>query len=638
MKKKMAKILAVVLAVSLLFSGCGFVDSAQELGRFIRRTIEGVLSDVTTEAESEWEPDIEKPTEKPTEPEPSADPAAPTETAEEPTRETDEPVPAEDNEEFLAFTDSIYAHFLKDDTLDIHFCLVHPEAYGLSTSPARISGFDYDEDYVEEYRAYLDEIEDGLTEFDYDTLSEEEQMIYDSLTWFIETERSGLGLELYYEPLGPNTGLQAELPVTFAEYAFYTESDIQDYLDLCALLPDFFRDLLDFEQAKKDAGLFMPDELLDDVIDQCESFLDGREDSFLYASFENRLNDLGITGADKDAYMKKNEDAVDAIYDAYELLIEGLKKMGDNDIELAGISRLPKGKEYYKYLVRENVGTDRTPEEMIDLLEETIDDAIDTMMECYTENFLVDEEVDEMEYPSTDPSLIMQILIEKSAKDYPKLEDVDYRIKYVDESLRDYLSPAFYFLPPFDDSSINNIYINAEKGEEDEDIFITLAHEGYPGHLYQTNYLKDHSNYAIRQLLEPTGYSEGWAKYVEFDAYNFIDGISDAAAKLLSANALATICIHARVDIGIHYEGWDIDDVEEYVDLYFNSARDVAEWMMDYIAGDPGGYLDYAVGAAEILRLRKIAESKGMDARTFHEKMLSGGGAPFPVIEERYFK
>ena len=629
MKKKIAKLLALVLAVSLVFSGCRFVDSAWQLGRRIRRAIDGGRPEATTEAEADWSQDAGEPAESGTE--------SPAESTVEPTAETDETAPVEDNEEFLAFTNGIYAHLLSDDTLDIHFCLVHPEAYGLSTSPARISGFDYDEESVEEYRAYLDEIEDGLTGFDYESLSDEEQLIYDSLVWFIETERSGLGLELYYEPLGPNTGLQAELPVTFAEYTFYTESDIQDYLDLCALLPDFFQELLDFEQAKKDAGLFMPDELLDDVIDQCDSFLDGREDSFLYSSFENRLNDLGITGADKDAYMEKNEDAVAAIYDAYQLLSDGLKKMGDNGIELAGISRLPKGKEYYEYLVRSNVGSDRTPDEMIELLENAIDDAIDTMMACYNEDYFVDEELDEMEYPSTDPSLIMQMLIEKSTKDYPELEDVDYRIKYVDESLRDYLSPAFYFVAPFDDSSINNIYINAEKGEEDEDIFITLAHEGYPGHLYQTNYLKDHSDYAIRQLLEPTGYSEGWAKYVEFDAYNFIDGISDTAAKLLSANAFATICIHARVDLGIHYEGWDLDDVESYVDQYFNGAREVAEWMMDYIAGDPGGYLDYAVGSAEIYELKKIAQSQGMDPRTFNEKILSGAGAPFHVIEERYF-
>lgn len=629
MKKKLCTALALLLCVSLLLSGCGLYDGVYKLTRWVDQILNG-----ETHADDE--------TVKPTRPEKPTQESGEQET-DKPTRETDPEEETQEteysfHEDFKDFTEEVYGHFIGEDTLNVHFFLVHPEDYGLSTAPVRWSNIEYGEEAVEEFRAYLDEIEDGLQEFDYEELTEEEQLIYDSLGYFIETERMGLGLELYYEPLGPNTGLQAELPVTLSEYAFYTKQDIDEYLELCLQLPDYFRNILDFEKAKKDAGLFMQDALLNDVIDQCDSFIKGEEDSFLYASFERRLDTLSVSGDERTAYIEKNKEAIAAVYDAYELLRDGLKKLGGDDSELAGLARLPEGKAYYEYLVRSGVGSGRTPDEMIDLMEDTIDGAIQTLQSCYQKDYFVEQEVDSMSYPSTDPALIMRMLIEKSQADFPALSDVDYRINYVDASLRDYLSPAFYFIAPFDDDSTNNIYINAEKGQEDEDIFIVLAHEGYPGHLYQTNYLKDHSVYVIRQFLEPTGYSEGWAKYVEFMAYDFIDDISETAAEYLRANALATICIHARVDLGIHYEGWDLDDIEDYVGQYFNDSREVAEWMMSYISGDPGGYLDYAVGVAEIYGLLNEADKSGdYDLYEFHERLLDLAGAPFPVIEKYMF-
>ncbi|MFQ9895555.1 MAG: DUF885 family protein [Lachnospira sp.] len=72
----------------------------------------------------------------------------------------------------------------------------------------------------------------------------------------------------------------------------------------------------------------------------------------------------------------------------------------------------------------------------------------------------------------------------------PQGPDVSYDIKYITEALQDSVSPAMYFLPQLDNLNINSIYINP-KGTRCSQLYPTLAHEGYPGHLYQTTYFAD---------------------------------------------------------------------------------------------------------------------------------------------------
>ena len=58
---------------------------------------------------------------------------------------------------------------------------------------------------------------------------------------------------------------------------------------------------------------------------------------------------------------------------------------------------------------------------------------------------------------------------------------------------KDFLSPAFYLTPPLDTGSPNVIYINRATSHSNLELFTTLSHEGFPGHLYQTVFSEGHS-------------------------------------------------------------------------------------------------------------------------------------------------
>lgn len=98
--------------------------------------------------------------------------------------------------------------------------------------------------------------------------------------------------------------------------------------------------------------------------------------------------------------------------------------------------------------------------------------------------------------------------------------------------MEDYLSPAFYLTPPLDTGTPNVIYINRSGRHSGPELVSTLAHEGFPGHLYQTTSFASCQPEDIRYLISCGGYVEGWATYVESCLPSYADNfIKDSDAK-----------------------------------------------------------------------------------------------------------
>ena len=85
------------------------------------------------------------------------------------------------------------------------------------------------------------------------------------------------------------------------------------------------------------------------------------------------------------------------------------------------------------------------------------------------------------------------------------------------------------------------IYINNGSVSSSEDLYTTLAHEGYPGHLYQNVYFLSNCTSPVRTVLSFGSYVEGWATYVENYAYTTDNGLSPELGQLLAYNASSTL-------------------------------------------------------------------------------------------------
>ena len=82
------------------------------------------------------------------------------------------------------------------------------------------------------------------------------------------------------------------------------------------------------------------------------------------------------------------------------------------------------------------------------------------------------------------PVSILKQLEEGIKKCFPEPPKTNVDVKYVPKAMEAHLSPAFYMIPAIDDYQDNVIYVNQAHMGNTLTLYTTLAHEGYPGHLY----------------------------------------------------------------------------------------------------------------------------------------------------------
>lgn len=542
-------------------------------------------------------------------------------------------IPTNSNTAFQNFTRNLFKQDVVSTTIGLHYTLQNPESYGIEKIPITYGSFDVNEaaSYaaIENCRAVLDK-------FSYNTLSKENQITYDVLSSYLATAKKGIPYALYEEPLSPVTGIQAQLPVLLAEYQFFSSKDIETYLALLKTTPEYFDSLIQFEQKKSDAGLFMADYTVDSILEQCNAFLAMGNKNYLLSTFEERLSKMkNLTEKQKQHYITQNQEILSKfILPSYEQLVSALTTLKGSGKNAKGLCNLPNGKNYYAYLVSRDTGSSDSVETIQKRIYTQISSDLIDMQTVAANNPTLSKETATNYYIS--PSDIIQNL-ERTIKDtFPKPANVTTEIKYVPKALEPYLSPAFYMIPSIDNTSENVIYINQAHTMENIRLFTTLAHEGYPGHLYQTTYYASTNPDPLRNLLNFSGYVEGWATYAEMCSY-YLSSLEKAHATLLQKNSSILLGLYSAADIGIHYDNWTLTQTIQFFTSYGIKDENTIREIYELIISDPANYLKYYVGYLEILDLKKETLKKKKETfsqKQFHKAILDIGPAPFEVIKK----
>lgn len=544
-------------------------------------------------------------------------------------------IPTNANTAFQNFTLNLFQQEVAANTINLHYSLQEPEKYGIIDAPITFGSMDVNESAA---RASIENVETALHKFSYNTLSSENQLTYDILSYYFEHAKKDLDYYLYAEPLSPVTGIHAQLPVLLAEYPFHDGEDVKTYLALLETLPDYFASIVRFEKQKATDGLFMCDNLVDEVVSQCNAFIAMGEDNYLLSTFEERIDALSdLSSEERARYLKQNKQLLTtAILPSYENLATELTALKGNSKTLQGLCHYPKGKEYYAHLAAMETGSKRTISELKVLIQSQLaQDILDMQSVLNAHPDLLEQTTAISESPDT----ILKNLEGKITTAFPAAAAVNVEVKYVPSALEQYLSPAFYLIPSIDNYNENVIYINQAYSMDDIHLFTTLAHEGYPGHLYQTTYYANTDPDPIRTMLNFTGYVEGWATYAEMCSY-YISSLEKPHATLLQKNNSIILGLYAYADIGIHYDGWTLEDTTSFFNSYGITDETALHEIYALIVGDPANYIAYHVGYLEILELKKEMVTKKGNAfsqKEFHQKLLEIGPAPFEIVE-KYMK
>lgn len=540
--------------------------------------------------------------------------------------------PESENETFTEFTHGLFCQEVTSSTISLHYTLENPAAYGLENAPISYGTLSTD---ITQTSASIENYRSALHSFDFDQLSSENQLTYKILDYYLETSASSVNYLLYQEPLSPTIGIHAQLPVLLSEFQFNTSDDVDTYLQLLEATDTYFQSIIDFENEKSEEGLFMADYQAEEVISQCNAFLNMKENNYLYSTFSERINALDdLSSSEKETYISTNKKIIETkIFPCYEYLIESLETLMGTGVNQKGLCYLPEGKAYYEYLVRQTVG---------------VSDSISTLQNR-TKNQILDDlsAMEEIIFPtsatdtpsvldSATPASLLNDLKTKTAKAFPEIPSVTTDIKYVPTDMQDALSPAFYMIPAIDNYENNVIYINQGQIFDSLSLYTTLAHEGYPGHLYQTVYFHSQNPDPVRSILDFGGYVEGWATYTEMMSY-YMAPISEMEATLLQKNNSLILGLYAYADMGIHYDGWSQSELNNFFSTYGISDPLVLESIYHLIIGTPANYLKYYLGYLEIYDLKKeiAGELKNEFSQIdFHEAVLEVGPAPFDIVKE----
>lgn len=534
------------------------------------------------------------------------------------------------NRQFRQFTKQLFCQELSANTISLHYTLKNPKEYDIRENEVTFGTFPTDNKNL---LAAVENLEEVLKTFDYNKLYVENSLTYDVLKCYLNMTERDAEYILYDEPMGLVSGVQTQLPVILSEYPFYEQSDVDTYLQLMKTIPEYFASLLKFEQKKSKAGLFMSDKMAEQVIEQCKAFRDMGENNYLYSTFAERVWTVtSLSDKQKSDYIQKNARMMKAyVLPAYDNLICTIEKLKGSGKNEQGLCYLPKGKDYYEQVVEALTGSTRSVEEIRDMTRRQMTEDLEAMERVMK----ISEKEVNASIPQN-PTSILQDLQTKITTSFPELPDTTYEVKYVPKAMQEHLSPAFYMIPAIDAYNENVIYVNEAQIGNTMALFTTLAHEGYPGHLYQTVYFANTNPDPIRTILNFGGYVEGWATYAEMCSY-YLAPLTKDQATLLQKNSSIVLGLYTLADIGIHYDGWSREDAIAFYKKYGIGDEDNINRIYDLILGSPGNYLKYYVGYVEFLELKKDwVKEYGSQAsqKEFHKAVLDVGPAPFKVVEK----
>lgn len=556
-----------------------------------------------------------------------------------------------EQQEFEQYLDDYFKDVVTDDTLTYNYTIRDGVDYGLEEPEVTLGDPGMTAEEIGQDKEEFEGWVKKLDAIDRSCLTEDQKLTYDVLDEYFEVSAGIFDNVYLYEPFSPMRGLQANIATNFTDYRFDDKGDVERYIELLGQIPDYFAEYLDFEQEKSEKGYFMSDAVCDKVISQCKDFVADKENHFMVTTFNDNIDALDfLTDEEKAEYKEANKQAVvNSLLPAFEnvaAVLSGLKGTGTND---GGICNYDGGKEYYEYLLKNFAGTAKSPEEVIDMLDTELQKLMVSLYQYYLGNqaayeyFAANYDSIFAETDQMTASEMVDKMMETASEHYPDAGTINYKAEALDKNLETIMDDvlAYYMAPAIDDPDNNLIRVN---GLHTDGMWTTLAHEGYPGHMLQNAYYMSTDPEPVRTLMNFLGYKEGWAMYACYDSLYYYEyeepEYGDTIAALYQLNDEMSYLMMGRVDLGINYEGWTLQDTADYLTKNGMDGS-AAQELYTTMVGDPAVYQSYSTGYYEMKELRDYAEEKmgdDFDLKTFNTIILETGPCQFDILKEQVDK
>lgn len=564
--------------------------------------------------------------------------------------------------DFRKITEKLLVQNLEDNSLLAHFLITDPKKAGMDeTISMPLYSPEKEQEQIEETKALYEQ----LNALDLKETDLKGMLLRDSLSFYLSHTIKLSEYQYFEEPFSPYSGVQNELPILLTEFSLEDKADVEEYLQILALIPDYLGGLCQYEKEKAQKGMFMADSTADKVIASLDHFCSlGDVDNPFLITFESKLKALlqsgDITEEEYRYYIDENQRLVTTVLlPAYEKTGDSLTllKSGERKAEQKGLCAYEGGRQYYEIYVSTILGEDiNIPALKNAFSRQLMSDftELNKILESNPQYFirLMGNEAAGDPLRSLTPEQCIDILKQQISGDFPAPDEktYPYALKDVSAAMEDYTNPAYYFTPPVDDPTRNVIYINRSQTPEGISLFTTLAHEGFPGHLYQSvttaKALASANLPSLSGVASFNGYTEGYATYVEFLSYDYA---KKAAAELTGSEEASlyydylyfnrSICLnlYSIIDIMIHYENATPAEIRPYLYKIGITRDEDIQAVYDYIVMEPGTYITYYGGYLKMLECKNLAKECWGDAysdKAFHQMLLEAGPQNFENIKK----
>ncbi len=536
--------------------------------------------------------------------------------------------------EFDDFLEEQMIETLTADYYTLHSYVEDPEALGIDESTVEKTFGRMDEASMEDNRLEIQETLDELQTFDKEDLTSSQQDTYDAFLFNMEVSQklSDPKFDYLSSEFSPTNGIHVSFPMIFSDWELYSQKDVENLILMIEDVDDYTQSAIDYTWKQNEMGTMCID--FDSVISYCQQILEQGNESSSLNTLIKRVKELSLdTNLEKEYISRIQKAFNDSYLRSYQMILEAmteLEEKGEN--HPTGLANLPNGKEYYTYLMQSNTGRIQSVEDVEEKMNEAYQDHIFSFYNNYEETM----DLFDMKTSYTSYEEILEDVKEQMFEDFPTISSLDYEIRDMEEDIAtDNGMAAYYQIPTLDGNQKGQLRVNPHNNDiSSVDTFMTVCHEGMPGHMYQYNYLHEATSQKIRwSLLRSIAYQEGYATYAEHYSLKYLKDIPQKTLKAYSSYSMFLYDALILADIGIHYYGWDIDTCNENMEMY---GINLIQEQYDQLLYDACIFEPYYVGAYEFFTLQKKAQEKlghSYDDREFHQAILSAGSLPFEIVE-----
>lgn len=532
----------------------------------------------------------------------------------------------DDNKDFDLFLDTIFDELVSDNYLYMHFNVADYKAMGIEKPEVGFGHIVYGVD-EEEFNKTEKQLEDLLA-FDYDKLSLRQQYDYDLLHYSLLETLCGLEYSKYNLIFSSSSQFCDGIVTNLMEFAIYDEESEEDFLVVLKDVPNYINEAIEYSKQQSNDGLYHSDDMLDEEISYIDNLISSNGKS-IYEHYK-----------EYDIYPEVKELVENEVIPAFVTLKEYLNTLyGKTKSDKLALTKINKGYAEYTYIT--NTSNNGDMYAIYTQLIEVYSDWVNNFINAYQNNEHILEDYED--FLNDDKAInlsaedMLEYLRNNSSKRYEYLEDANYVVSALD-TLGD-STLGYYVSPPIDNLNQNVIRVNAKINNEDYDqmsVFEVMAHEGFPGHLYQNIYFQQKNPHKFRATQSFIGYTEGYADLAAMDAIDMlnVDDEYKAVAKLNSITFNSHLLL-SIVDLGVNYFGWDVNTIGNKLEKLFLDKA-IAQPLYDMVVAMPGTFVRYGVGYVSHLNLRKKAMDElgdKFDFVAYDRAIIENGPLPFAILE-----